>query len=122
VDLLARLSEESFKPLVGESFVVSQGAKRLVSLTLVSVVTATSPTPASGTRSALLSGNKTTSKSPAETLSGFSLHFKGSGKMLEQGTYTFKNGQLGKFPLFIVQGGPGMNPNTYTATFCQLVS
>lgn len=124
MDVLAGVSEETFKPLVGDSFSVSVAEKRLASLKLVSVSAATSPALASETRSVVSNrpGAHNSSKVSAQSTSGFSLHFKGKGKSLAQGTYTFENERVGRFPLFIVMGGPGMNPNTYTAVFCQLVS
>jgi hypothetical protein len=113
--VLDNASEETFKPLVGERFTVMHGKQQLESLTLDSVTTAEEPSSAPKAPRATLS-----SKPANEATTGFGLHFRGSGKSLSQGTYTMKNHSLGSFALFIVPGGPGLNPHTYTATFNRL--
>ena len=119
--VLENASEETFKPLVGERFTVLHGKQQLESLTLDSVTTAEEPSPASEVPRATLSSRPASSSPTKETATSFGLHFRGSGKSLSQGTYTFKNHNLGSFALFIVPGGPEMNPHTYTATFSRLV-
>ena len=52
---------------------------------------------------------------------GFMLSFSGgsAGAPLSQGSYLFEHESLGKFELFIVPGGPGLD--TYTAVFNRLI-
>lgn len=51
--------------------------------------------------------------SSAPTTSGYILSFSAGGTSLSQDTYIFENERMGKFPMFIVPGGPGQ----YTAIF-----
>lgn len=118
--LLDHASEETFKPYVGDRFVVMNGKQQVESLTLESVRTASEPSSAAQVPRAALSTRRAASKVATETVTSFGLHFRGSGKSLSQGTYTLKNHSLGSFALFIVPGGPAMNPKTYTATFSRL--
>jgi hypothetical protein len=116
VAVLNSLSEETFQAMIGESFAVLQGNRRLEYLTLLSVTSAATPKlesrlPRAGAPSRL----------PEQAIHSFSLHFQTSGRSLGQGTYTLNNESLGSFPLFFVPGGPGMSPNSYTATFSLLV-
>lgn len=110
--VLVDASEETFKPYIGDRFVVSKGAQALGSVTLRAVVspqTASSPTNHPGK-----SRWPNASATPVKT---FSLQFRGTGKPIPQGTYTMSNPSMGNFPLFIVPGAPGINPMSYTATF-----
>jgi hypothetical protein len=110
--VLDDVSEETFKPLIGEKFKVIQGKRQLESVTLLSVSAAAQPSTASRLPNAYR-----LSKDSRQAAEGFSLRFRGSGKSLTQGTYTLKNESLGSVALFIVPCGPGTNPQTYTATF-----
>jgi hypothetical protein len=121
--VLEDASEETFKPFVGERFTVTQGKQQFEPLTLKSVTKAEQ---SSSATKAMLSSKPAAAGSAAsgsakETTTGFALRFRGSGKPLSQGTYVLENHGLGSFALFIVPGGPKMNPNTYTATFNRLV-
>ena len=116
LSLLDHASAETFQPLVGEFFLVMRGNQQLESLILESVTSAEQPPSPSRVSKMTLS-----SKPAKEIVSSFALHFRGSGQSLSQGTYTMKNHTLGSLALFIVPGGPGMNPNTYTSTFTLLV-
>lgn len=115
IAVLDKASEEMFKPLIGESFEVLQGNRRLESLMLVSVTSGATPT----VESRLPKAGRP-SRSSEQTVNCFSLRFQSSGRSLGQGTYTVSNESLGSFPLFIVPGGPGMSPKSYTATFSLL--
>jgi hypothetical protein len=115
VAVLDDISEETFAPLIGESFAVSQGNRRLEPLTLLSVTSAAKPNPPS-----TLSKARNTLKPPEQTVNCFSLRFKSSGESLTQGTYTLTNASLGSFPLFIVPGSRETSPHSYTATFNRL--
>jgi hypothetical protein len=116
LSLLQDVTEETFKPYVGESFAVSQGNRRVGSLNLHSVT----PAPAQPPASKLPMVGKMPPSSE-QAINSFSLHFRGSGTPLPQGTYTFKNGSLGSVSLFIVPGDETTKPYTYTASFCLLI-
>jgi hypothetical protein len=115
VAVLDEASEETFKPLIGETFSVLQGNRRLEELTLLSVTSAASPNAESR-----LPRVGRPSKPSEQPVSSFSLRFETSGNALPQGTYTLRNESMGNFPLFIVPSGPGITPLSYTATFSQL--
>lgn len=115
LSLLNDATEKTFQPFVGDSFTVSQGGRRVGTLTLHSVASA--PKPAKGAKVPMV-GKLPPSSS--QEISSFSLQFKGSGTPLQQGTYTLKNSRLGTISLFIVPGGEKSKPYTYTAVFCTL--
>ena len=115
VAVLDSVSEETFTPLVGGSFAVYQGNRRIETLNLISVTTVETPKVPSR-----LPRAGRPSRPTEEAVQGFSLQFQTSGRSLRQGTYTLKNDSLGSFPLFIVPSGPGMSPPSYTATFSLL--
>jgi hypothetical protein len=115
--LLDDATEDTFKPFVGDTFTISQGSRKVGSLTLHSVASVKAPP----SPSKLHMVGKVPQPSKQATKS-FSLQFKGSGTGIHQGTYTFKNGRLGSVSLFIVPGGATSKPFTYTASFCLLTS
>jgi hypothetical protein len=117
VAVLDKASDEMFKPLIGETFVVLQGYRRLEELTLLSVTSSTAPKVEPG-----LPRVDRPSKLPKQAVNSFSLRFETSGSPLRQGTYTLRNDTLGDFPLFIVPSGMGLNQVFYTATFSLLTS
>lgn len=114
---LANVTEETFKPLIGESFAVMKGTQRLDSLTLQAVV---KPEPsAASTKHALASREP---RFPGQTVTSFSLRFQGSRQQpLPQGTYTLKSGSIGSFSLFLAPSDPETNPHGYAALFSLLV-
>lgn len=114
-DVLANVSEETFKPFIGDSFDVMNANRLLDTLTLFEVTAAEpAPTPAK----ASVAGRS--SRTPATT--SFSLRFHGSAtSTLEQRIYTVENASLGSFPLFLTPGNPEMNPPRYIASFSLLV-
>ncbi len=116
LDILANASEETFKPFIGESFAMIQGGRRLDSLTLLAVTPAAPPPSASKSSDA-----GSPARRSGQTVISFSLSFQGSGASQPQGTYTLNKNGLGSFPLFLVPGGPGKAPQTYTAIFSLLV-
>lgn len=114
------LSMQSFQSLAGESFAVSSGNRALGSMTLLSVTAFALPATPSTKMHVLVVGP--VPRTPAQTLSSFSVRFQGSGAALPQGTYTLANSSLGSFPLLLVPSGPGSSPNTYTAVFNLLMT
>lgn len=104
------VSRQAFEPYIGERFSISQERKPLGKLTLIAV---------SELASAALGAKKAPS---AQTLTGFTLRFQGSGGVLPQGTYILSQPAMGEFPLFLVPAGPGVNPPTYTAIFNKLAT
>ncbi|MDR3775209.1 MAG: hypothetical protein P4L26_17780 [Terracidiphilus sp.] len=116
LDVLANASEETFKPYIGESFAMVQGGRRLASLTLLAVTPAAPPPSASKSSAA-----GSPPRRSGQTVRSFSLSFQGSGASEPQGTYTLNKNSLGSFSLFLVPGGPGKSPQTYTAVFSLLV-
>jgi len=112
---LEGVSEETFKPFIGESFSVHQGNRKLETLTLRSVTSA----PEAKSESKLPTAGRTL-KPAEQVVKSFSLRFRTSGTSLPQGTYILKNERMGSLSLFIVPGGPKMDPRTYTATFSLL--
>jgi hypothetical protein len=115
VAVLDGVSEETFHALIGERFAVLQANRRLEYMTLLSVAS-----PAAPNLESRLPRAGAPSRPPGQAIHSFSLRFQTTGNSLGQGTYTFTNESLGSFPLFIVPGGPGMNPKSYTATFSLL--
>jgi hypothetical protein len=122
---LENASVELFQPLIGESFQVTQwGGVLLDRLTLLAATPFESPQTASRTGKA-----NSAPKIPASIVSSsvpavnsFGLRFQGSSaSQFPQGTYTVTNQSLGSFALFLVPGGPGKSPQTYTAIFSLLV-
>jgi hypothetical protein len=97
------VSEETFKPYMGERFALEQGGRQVGSLTLVSITTQAGAQPSS-----------------AKGIKSFAVHLSGSGAMLPQGTYTLSHESMGTISLFLVPAGKGANHPTYTATFSLL--
>lgn len=116
--ILGGLSKSDFDSLIGERFTVSSGHRKLDSLRLISV-NETKPTPAYGETPG---STARLTKTPRQTVTGFTLRFAGSAAPLPQDTYTVENGNLGRFALFLVPSGPGAPANTYTATFSYLAA
>jgi len=97
-DVIARLTMEDAKFLVGSEFLVQASAG-----TLHFICVEVKPVPQQGTAS-------------AATAQAFSMRFRSqSSTSLKQGTYSFEHPVLGPFRLFIVPSGPGMTPRRYTA-------
>jgi hypothetical protein len=115
LSLLEDVTEETFKPYIGDSFAVSEGSRSMGSLVLHSVAPA--PLPPSPPKQPMVGQVPPPSN---QAVDGFSLQFKGSGTSLHQGTYTLKNTRLGNVSLFIVPGGQKTSPHTYTAVFSLL--
>lgn len=105
------VSRQSFEGLIGASFQVSprSGKGSAVWLRLQAVNDPPALVPVNLSSFAVLP--KVTP--PVINTTGFMLTFSGPGTSLSQETYVFDNDRLGKFPLFIVPGGPGL----YTAVF-----
>ena len=105
------VSRQSFEGLIGASFQVSphSGSGSPVWLRLQAVEDPPALVPVNPASFAVMP--KTTA--PVITTTGYLLTFSGPGTSLSQNTYLFDNDRLGKFPLFIVPGGPGL----YTAVF-----
>jgi hypothetical protein len=115
IAVLDGVSELTFKPFIGEGFAVIQANRKIGSLTLLSVTSAGSAPESPQAQSA-----RSAPKHVGAPITSFSLRFKGSGAPLPQATYTLDQDSLGTFPLFLVPAGPGVNPQTYTATFTLL--
>jgi hypothetical protein len=107
------LSRQAFEPYVMERFAISLDGKSLGELTLIEISELTAS--ASGVK-------PPKTKVVAQALTGFKLRFQGSDGVLPQGTYTFSQPALGKFPLFLVPAGPGIDPQTYTAIINKLAT
>ncbi len=123
-DVLANASEETFKPLIGESFEVMKGGGRLDTLTLQEVNPAAFKPAASKPRAegASAAESRIAAKAPGQAVNSFALRFHGSGaSTLPEGTYTVDNEALGSFPLFLAPTGPDSDPHRYTAYFSLLV-
>jgi hypothetical protein len=105
------VSRQSFEGLLGASFLVSprSGSGSPVWLRLQAVEDPPPLAPVNLGSFAVLP--KVTA--PAITTTGYVLTFSGPGTSLPQETYIFENDRLGKFPLFVVPGGPGL----YIAVF-----
>jgi hypothetical protein len=105
------VSRSAFEGLVGSSFKVSStsGSSAPVWLRLASVTELPAIAPVDPGLMAVAPKHF----SSAPTTSGYILSFSGPGTSLTQETYAFENDRLGKFPLFIVPGGPGQ----YVAVF-----
>jgi hypothetical protein len=97
-DLLT-MTPDTFKPLIGNVFLVGTETSAFIPVVLTSV----KESPTAGTSRA----------TDAFTLSFRSLPIAGP---LPQGTYTFRHAELGSFPLFIVPSGPGA-PRSNSAVF-----
>ncbi len=109
-------SEETFKPLIGESFAVMKGRQQLESLTLTDVV---KPEPVAASAKRPLPDRAP--RYPAQQVASFSLRFQGSGsQQLPQGTYVLKSASLGSLSLFISPSDPKTNPHGYAAVFSLL--
>jgi hypothetical protein len=113
VATLGRLSVHHFEWLIGERFSISLDGRPLGKLTLIEATATEPPKPSHAPR--LVGGLALSVQERA--LTGFSLRFQGAGGRLPQDTYTFQQGGLGSFPLFIVPEGPGSNRTTYLAIF-----
>ncbi|MGA9673561.1 MAG: hypothetical protein WBQ94_30500 [Terracidiphilus sp.] len=113
LDPLNGISLESFQPLMGQRFSISNAGQSLGSLTLVSISVGSGT--ATGKKSSTLVGRapRVSQQSPT----GFTLKFRGSGGMLAQGTYIFQNAAVGSLSIFIVPSGPGVAQPTYSAVF-----
>ena len=99
---LRAMTQDTFNPLIGNSFLISTANSALIPVVLTSV------------------------KEPPATAAppvtdAFTLSFRSlpSGDPLPQGTYVFRHAALGSFPLFIVPSGPGA-PRSYSAVFNRL--
>lgn len=105
------VSRQSFEGMIGASFQVAprSGSGSPVWLRLQAVDDPPALAPVNPASFAVMP--KTTA--PVITTTGYVLTFSGPGTSLSQDTYLFDNDRLGKFPLFIVPGGPGL----YTAVF-----
>src|SRR5260370_36519988 len=101
----------AFESLVGSPFKVTEtsGNGSPVWLRLAGV----SDLPAAAAGNAGLMSVAPPHFSPAPTTPGYILSFSAGGTSLSQDTYIFENERMGKFPMFIVPGGPGQ----YTAIF-----
>jgi hypothetical protein len=105
------VNRSAFEGLVGSPFKVSptSGSSAPVWLRLASVTELPAIAPVNP--GSLSVASKHVSSAP--TTSGYILSFSGPGTSLTQETYAFENDRLGRFPLFIVPGGPGQ----YVAVF-----
>ena len=106
------VSRQSFEGLIGASFKVSprSGNGSAVWLRLQAVEDPPPLAPVNPASFAVLPPKQT---APVITTTGYVLTFSGPGTSLPQETYIFESERLGKFPLFIVPGEPGL----YTAVF-----
>jgi len=106
------VSRQSFEGLIGASFKVSprSGNGSTVWLRLHAVEDPPPLAPVNPASFAVLPPKAT---APVITTTGYVLTFSGPGTSLPQETYIFENDRLGKFPLFVVPGGPGL----YIAVF-----
>jgi hypothetical protein len=107
----AHLTAADFKPWVGSVFDVHSGAARPALVILSAVeeppILAKSETSTTATRAPAHVANQPFFALRFETL---------SGDRLKQGTYTFANNVLGRFALFVVPSGEGVDhPPRYTA-------
>lgn len=116
VATLGKLSVQHFEWLIGERFSISLAGRPLGKLTLIAA-TATEP-PKSPPMHRMV--GQIAQPAHERSLTGFTLRFQGAGGTLPQDTYTFQQGGLGSFPLFIVPENPGSNRTTYLAIFTRL--
>ena len=106
----AHLTAGNFKPWVGSVFDVYSGTAH-PALVILSAVEEPPVLPKSA-------NSTTPTKAPVHVANQrfFALRFETlSGDRLKQGTYTFANPVLGRFALFVVPSGEGMDPAYYTA-------
>lgn len=104
--ILLEFTPETFKPLVGNIFRLTDAKLGVIILVLTSVTTVkqTSPPP------------NTLNLMATQRHASFALRFRqASGKKLTQGTYTMIGPSIGKFPLFLVPNSKSNSPNFYTA-------
>jgi hypothetical protein len=107
-DVLSQLTAVEFKPWEGSVFDVQSDTQSAL------VVLSEVQDPPRLPKNASKSKNSETTTGPV--MKAFALRFQFlSGDALDQGTYTFSNGALGKFLLFIVPSGAGSDPVYYTA-------
>ena len=101
-DALSYLTPDDFKTSVGGTFKVQSGATTVARVILAEVQVP--PTLAGSTKTTVVPHPQT-----------FALRFKNvSGAPLEQNTYVFENGTIGRFAMFVVPSGPGAQPVYYT--------
>jgi hypothetical protein len=121
-DLLQNVTEETFKPLIGESFAVMRGTTQVALLTLLSV-DKSAPSAASEKQPSA-PGKPLAGPSPrvaATAITSFVLHFKSlSRQTLPQATYTVTSRSVGSFALFLTPSDPALNPHEYAAAFSLL--
>lgn len=120
---LQYMSAETFRPLVGDRFLVHTNAARPLQLTLTAVEEPNTPLhPQSGHIQHFGFQGRGASPAPSgRQTTTFALRFQGpAGQHLSQNTYLFESNTLGKFLLFIVPGGRTQRRPTYTAIFNNL--
>ena len=121
-DFIENASEETFKPLIGESFAVMKGTDQVASLTLLSVA---KPAPlAASDKQPSAPVKVLAAPSPriaSAAITGFVLHFKSASRQtLPQATYTLTNRSVGSFALFLTPSDPSLNPQEFAAAFSLL--
>jgi hypothetical protein len=121
-DFLENATEETFKPLIGESFAVMQGTAQVASLTLLSVA---KPAPvAASDKPRPEAGRVLAGPSPriaAAPITSFVLQFKSNSRQtLPQATYTLTSRSVGTFALFLTPSDPSLHPHEYAAAFSLL--
>jgi hypothetical protein len=121
-DFLQNASEETFKPLIGESFAVMQGAAQVATLTLASVDKPSVGAASEKERSTPVKALAGPSPRVAPiAITSFALHFTSTSRQtLPQGTYTLTNRSVGSFALFLSPSDPSLNPRGYAAAFSLL--
>jgi hypothetical protein len=121
-DFLQNATEETFKPLIGESFALMQGSAQVASLTLLSVAKPaplTSPGKDQSTPVKVLAGPSPRVAAPG--INSFVLHFRSSSReTLPQATYTVTNRSVGTFALFLTPSDLSLNSHEYVAAFSLL--
>jgi hypothetical protein len=119
-DNLSRLTVEDFKPWVGSVFDMFVDSSRTI-LVILSEVQDPPVLPKS-TKTVRGTASSPEQNSATQRTAAFALRFKSlSGEALEQGTYVFENGALGRFALFVVPSGTDQETIYYTAQVNRLL-